>query len=274
MSFNDPYQLVKQVCSPISKYIPKAIKFNNKGFAYGFAYGAFQTSCEIALFGQVVNYGFDKRRRSNVKSEWRLREIYKTYPKNLISLIPYYTTTRSLQFGINNIKNKNWLIRLLTPTLVLPYEHLFSGVIHNTFQSIPRPICSVYHNVLPFMLMEMIHEATMLLKPTMNNTLAFVMSSGWSKLTVSALANATGYFLNHPASVVNVYMKTHPTATFSQSIKTILSTKGIQGFYEGSIQRCTRAAHSAIVTSLAGVAFETLFVLPPPQKQKKQFFLI
>ena len=272
-TFNDPYKLVEQLFTPLSKIIPEKLKAEKRTPLYGFLYGGFQTTIESAFFGQVINYSFITKQQ-NKPFTWKPSVVYKTLPKNLNNLIPYYTTTRALQAGYPQTKNRNWMIRTLTPTCVLPYEHALSFVTNKMNPSIPRPICSVYHNIVPFTFMEWIYQASTVVKPKVNSTFNKVLSNGWSQLATAALCNAFGYFMNHPAYVVNVYMKQHPKDGVIKAVRSIAQSNGWKGFYAGAIHRCTRAAHSAVVTSLAGVAFDTLFLKKneddKKKKQKKQ----
>ena len=267
---NDPYKLVEEIFTPLSKIIPDKLKSEKRTILYGFIYGGFQTTIESAFFGQVINYSFLTHQQKK-PFNWKPSVVYKTFPKNLNNLIPYYTTTRALQAGYpQSSKNRNWMIRTLTPVFVLPYEHALSFVTNKMNSSIPRPICSVYHNIIPFTCMEWIYQASTVVKPKVNNTLNCVLSNGWSQLATAAICNAFGYFMNHPAYVVNVFMKQHPQTNVIQAIKTIAQSNGWKGFYAGAIHRCTRAAHSAVVTSLAGVAFDTLFLKKKDEKKQKK----
>ncbi|EDR27595.1 hypothetical protein EDI_093860 [Entamoeba dispar SAW760] len=259
MEFKDPYKLVQQIFTPLSYYIPESFKAEKKNARYGFFYGIFQTTIESAFFGQVINYSF-LTHEAHKKYNWNPTIVYKTFPKNLNNLIPYYSTTRALQCGYPKTQKRNWMIRILTPVIVLPYEHVLSFFTHKLIPSIPRPICSVYQNIIPFTMMELILETSSSIKPTVQKTLNCILSNGWAQLGTAAIGNAFGYLMNHPAFIINTFMKQHPEMGFIQSVKYISTTKGIKGFYTGSIHRCTRAAHSAAVTSLAGVAFDTLFL--------------
>ena len=264
----DPYKLIEDIFTPISKIVPDKLKANKRSAVYGFLSGGFQKTIEIAFFGQVINYSF-LTHQSKQPFSWKPSVVYKTFPKNLNNLIPYYTTTRALQAGIPQTSYKNWTVRTLTPMLVLPYEHALSFVTNKCNPSIPRPICSVYHNIIPFTFMEWIYQATTVVKPTISKAMNTIMTNGWSQLTTAAICNAFGYFVNHPLHVVNVYMKQHPKEGVISSIKSISKNQGMKGFYSGVIHRCTRAAHSAMITSLAGVAFDTLFLKKEEEKKKK-----
>ena len=219
MNFNDPYKLVEKICQPISKYVPNKLKVDKKTPLYGFIYGGFQTTIETAFFGQVINYSFTAKKPYN----WNVKNVYKTFPKNLNGLIPYYTTTRCLQVGLPQSNNRNWKIRTLTPVLVLPYEHLLTYFTNKLNPSIPRPICSIYQNILPFTCMELILEASQKIKPNVNKTLQCVLSNGWAQLTTAGIGNAFGYFMNHPFYILNVFMKQNPNMNFIQAIKFISS---------------------------------------------------
>ena len=271
MHWDDPYRLTRQLVEPLARCVPSAVKFSEpKGLAYGFVYGAFQTTCELTCFGQVVNYAFTAGKPTR-----DLRKVYRTWPKNLCGLIPYYTMTRAMQFGFPDVPLRRWWIRAATPVMVLPFEQALTRAVSAYVPSVPRPVCSVYANAAPFLAMELIYEASTALKPSYQKALARVTTDGWARLGAAVVGNAVGYFLNHPASVVNGYMKTHPSASVADAVRAI-GAGGLAAFYRGAVHRCVRAAHSALVTQLAGVVFETLFVLPPPPPaapvKKSRFF--
>ena len=259
-SLKDPFKLVKEIFTPLGSLIPEKLKAEKRTALYGFICGGFQKTIELAFFGQVINYTFTTRKQK-IPYNWTVSNVYKTFPKNFNSLIPYYTATRSMQAGFPQIKNRCWTIRTLTPIVVLPYEHAFSFVMNKINPSIPRPICSVYHNIVPFTCMEWMNQASSdIIKPKLISAFNTVLPKGWSQLLSCGLSNSMCYFLNHPLHIVNVYMKQHPRSNVIQSIKEIYQMKGLKGFYTDVLHRCIRAAHSSIVTSLAGVAFDTLFL--------------
>ena len=266
MQLSDPYKLVETVCKPIGNIIPDCCKFKTKGYVYGFLYGSFQTTMELTFFGQVINYSFTKGKKPFSRD---IKEIYKTWPKNWNGLIPYYSVTRALQFGLpKDMYQRKYFIRSVTPLLVLPYEHVMSRYMNRLCPSVPVPVCSIYQNFLPYFLQENIYEFAANLKPTYQATFKKIMTNGWAQLLAQGTCNFIGYFIDHPANVVSNYMKSHPSETFVSSVMKIHQSKGIAGFYVGAVHRCTRAFHSAIVTSLAGVAFDTLFFKQPEKKEE------
>ncbi|ELP87274.1 hypothetical protein EIN_095110 [Entamoeba invadens IP1] len=260
----DPYKLVVLLATPLSRHIPDSLKFHKKNMLYGFLNGAIQTTIETAFFGQVINYSFT---RPSKNFSLNPKVIYKTFPKNLNGLLPYYTTTRFLQNSMPDIPYRNWAVRLSTPLLVLPHEHFLNFFTSKMFTQIQRPICSVYQNVIPFTAMELILESASVLRPTYQKAFSVVVPSGWAKLGAAALNNSVGYFCNHPFWVVNGFLKSHPEMSVYQAVNFLYNSGGINAFYKGAVHRCTRAAHSAMVTSLAAVAFETLFLYK--EKPKK-----
>ena len=259
LSFDDPYKLVEQIFTPLSSFIPDFLKTKKRNLFFGLMNGSFQITIESLFFGQLINYIFTTI-NENKEFNWKLSNVYSTYSANLVSLIPYFSTVRAIQVYYPSTVSDKIILTILTPIAMLPFQYMLSLFANKINPNIPKPKCSMYHNLIAFFFSELVFNAFSFFKPLIKSFVVIVIPNGWSELVTRILCNILCYFSNHPTSVINLYMKNHPKTGFIQSIKEIYQLKGWRSFYYDVLQRCTRSISCAIMCSLGGTAFETLFL--------------